>query len=182
MTIADASLGKWLFLCDCGVTKEMHSGNVRDGKTVSCGCQKKARASSLFTTHGMTGTGCHKTWKSMHQRVKVDADYLGIEICERWNSFENFFADMGERPKGKSIDRMNGSLGYFPDNCQWATPKEQCINRSNTVMLEFEGKSMCASDWAKEIGISRKGIMKRLNKGWPVDQVLSSGKYVRKEK
>jgi hypothetical protein len=137
------------------------------------------------TTHGLSGTPTHAAWKGMRQRVsgKVlkDAKYYShVTCCPRWELFENFLADMGEKAPGTSLDRIDNTLGYFPENCRWATAKEQSVNRRTTVMLTLGGLSMCVNDWAKEINVNRKAIMKRLKKGWPIEHVLSPEKYVRR--
>ena len=127
-------------------------------------------------------SGSYRAWASMIQRCKRDTDYVGVEVCERWKLFENFYSDMGDRPDGMSIDRINGQLGYFPDNCRWATASEQAKNRKTTVFLEHNGKRQCVADWAKELGVSRRTIGLRLASGWPVEKALSATRWVRKEK
>jgi hypothetical protein len=86
---------------------------------------------------------------------------VGITVCDRWQtSFENFFADMGERPKGKTLDRINSKLGYTPDNCKWSTQKEQMNNTKRSVL--FEGKT--TQQWADELGLKYATVSYRLRK------------------
>lgn len=92
----------------------------------------------------------------------------GIKVCDRWlHSFENFLADMGERPPGMSIDRHPNKDGdYEPGNCRWATPTEQARNTRRNRMITIEGKTACISEWSEESGVSTALIWHRLNKGW----------------
>jgi hypothetical protein len=97
----------------------------------------------------------------------------GITVCERWQSFRNFIYDMGPRPKGLFIERIDNDLGYCPSNCKWATWHEQSRNRRNNRIIEFNGKSQCLADWAEETGINRNVIAKRLNTGWSIKRALT---------
>jgi hypothetical protein len=135
--------------CDCGAEKTMHASNVLAGYSKTCGCATKEstrRRNATWITHGHTrqvdgtsSTPTYRSWLSMKARCSnpKSPNWLryggrGIAVCSRWQQFENFSADMGERPPGKTLDRSNNDLGYFPSNCRWATPKEQAANRSNS--------------------------------------------------
>jgi hypothetical protein len=131
---------KWLFACDCGGEKIINPSNVKRGLTKSCGCFNResaaARNTRLVTTHGLTRTPEFKVWQGMHQRCNNpnDKSYKnyggrGIAVCERWASFENFYADMGSRPDGMSIDRINNDGDYEPNNCRWTSWDVQANNR-----------------------------------------------------
>ncbi len=145
LVVAGAARGRyglaWSCLCDCGNAKVVHGRDLRGGHTRSCGCLQRDRISELRTTHAATIGGLsltYKVWKSVKRRCfcETDAAYpryggRGITMCERWrNSFENFLADMGERPsRAHSIDRYpNNDGSYEPGNCRWATAKEQSRN------------------------------------------------------
>lgn len=109
---------------------------------------------------------CH----NQNSKDYVDYGGAGIAICERWKSFENFRADMGDRPAGTSLDRFpNGKGGYQPDNCRWATPSEQAINRKSTRWITHKGITMCLKDWATKLGVNRTTIAKRIDGGKGVD-------------
>ena len=126
----------WECLCDCGkicfvVNSELYSGDTR-----SCGCLRIEKATKSFKTHGMTKTLIYDVWRSMNQRChnpsnKSYKNYggRGITVCDRWrHSFENFYADMGPCPPGLTLERKNNDEGYSPENCCYATRKQQANN------------------------------------------------------
>lgn len=130
--------GKRRFLCecDCGGTKVAVKGSLTNGLTTSCGCYHKERASEGKTTHGWSGTTTYSTWKSMKKRCNNENDSVysfyggrGIGYQESWEDFENFLADMGERPEGMTLDRIDVNGNYTKDNCRWATNEEQGLNK-----------------------------------------------------
>lgn len=171
--------------CDCGNTKTIIAGNLASGNTKSCGCMKSDHARNVSKTHGHAcedkKSGAYRAWLCMRQRCKRDKDYVGVEVCDRWSDFIEFYKDMGDRPDGMSLDRIDGSKGYAPDNCRWATKSEQAINRKTTVFLEHNGRKMCISDWAKETGIKKRTISARIQSGWTVEKALSKTEAERKE-
>jgi hypothetical protein len=117
-------------------------------------------------------TPAYRSWEGAIQRCtnpknKAYPDYggSGIKVCARWMKFENFLSDMGARPEGKTIDRIDNEKGYEPGNCRWATPREQTINRRGTSkLLTLGDETMIQSDWAARIGISVPALINRLRK------------------
>ena len=100
----------------------------------------------------------------------------GISYPKEWDSFSVFLRDLGERPPGTTLDRIDSSLGYSKKNCRWATWKEQANNRKNNVPLTFNGKTQNTLSWAKELGINRTTIEERLRRGYTVEQALTHKK------
>jgi hypothetical protein len=97
----------------------------------------------------------------------------GIKVCDRWASYENFLADMGERPIGMSIERKDVNGNYSADNCIWANNEVQANNKRNSVLLDYQGKVQTVAQWARELGILDKTIYFRLSKGWATEKALS---------
>jgi hypothetical protein len=100
----------------------------------------------------------------------------GIKVCDRWlHSFENFLADMGERPEGKTLDRIDNKGGYIPENCRWATRSEQQRNKENTKLYEYKGKTGPLIYWVESLGISKSTLLHRLNDlHWGIEKSFST--------
>src|SRR4029077_2835099 len=97
----------------------------------------------------------------------------GITVCERWRVFANFLADMGERPEGLTLDRIDSDGNYEPGNCRWATLSQQMANRKGIHELYFKGRKLTRQEWAQETGIKYWTIKKRLARGWSVTRTLT---------
>lgn len=166
--------------CDCGVEKIVRGRGLVTGYTNSCGCLQReltaVKIAERTRTHGRTKTVEYHTWTTMKQRCLNPADKhfanygaRGITVCDRWrDSFEAFFADMGERPADKtSIDRIDNDRGYEPGNCRWADDIEQHNNKRNNRYLEVDGERATIGEWARRTGQSMIRIHHRLTLGWP---------------
>lgn len=163
---------KWLCQCDCGTVKEVQKQNVVYGKSQSCGCLQRETEHNGHRTHGMSKSNTYTIWAGMMSRCR-DMDNpnyggRGIEVCERWHSFENFLADMGERPEGLSLDRIDTNGNYEPANCRWVGARAQAQNTRRNVNVTHNGKTQCASEWARELGVSRQRIHQRLSRHEPL--------------
>jgi hypothetical protein len=120
--------------CDCGVFKEVWKHNLTSGHTTSCGCAK-VDFGKTKRTHGHSRADLgkqsptYKSWSSMKDRSGKATGYEHVSKCDQWQTFENFLADMGERPEGLTLDRIDPEGNYEPSNCRWATKSEQAYNR-----------------------------------------------------
>lgn len=162
---------KWECLCDCGNIKNICSKNFIDGSTKSCGCK-------IYKTHGMTGTVEYRSWAHAIGRCedKNDKAYKnyggrGIKVCERWrNSFENFFLDMGKRPSGYSIERIDVNGNYEPLNCKWATTLEQSRNKRNTKKYDYKGEQLTLMEIVALTGLPKTTAFRWLNANQSLDK------------
>lgn len=173
----------WRCQCDCGRETVSVAGNLRSGRSTSCGCRTKERTSEVSSTHGMSATREYRIWSGMidrcrRRRRKDFAHYggRGIRVCERWqNSFEAFFADMGPRPSpAHSIDRIENEGDYEPDNCRWATKREQLNNTRRSRFVAFRGERMSVADAARAAGAVAPAhcCAHRLDRGWSVESAV----------
>lgn len=165
---------KWLFACDCGNKFEANGYYARSGKIASCPSCSAERIRIASVKHGLTNTPEFEVWTGMHTRCynansKDFKDYglRGIAICERWRlSFEDFLSDMGSRPSPlHSIDRKDNDGDYEPNNCYWATQKEQANNKRNNVNLEINGVTQTLSQWANLKGVNVATVWIRHQQG-----------------
>lgn len=129
----------------------------------------------------------HKSWRGMIDRCNnpQHKNYhryggRGIKVCERWLTFKNFLEDMGERPEGMTLDRINNDGDYEPSNCRWATPKEQAQNTSTNVNITINGETHCLTEWSRISGINCKTLRRRLQNGWDHNDLLKPTRYRKK--
>lgn len=185
--------------CDCGHERIVSASSLRSGGTRSCGCLKRGEGWQERTgARGLTrptlppkanraarGTITHKVWRAMRSRcyVRSNKDYWryggrGVKVCARWNSYDSFLADMGERPSPRhSIDRIDPKLGYKKSNCRWATPLEQGGNRGNLKKIVVLGvEYACAARACAALGLSHKFFMGRIDRGWSPDAAATTPK------
>lgn len=175
--------------CECGSVSVHRTRALRSGATKSCGCLQKEKLidrNKANATHGMWGTPEYTAWANMIQRCynpkcEKYPDYggRGITVCDRWlcpvNGFLNFLADMGPKPSRKhSIERKEVNDNYCPENCCWATQKEQQRNKRNNRLIEYNGKTQCLAAWAEELGVSARTLRYRIKAGWPLEAALTN--------
>jgi hypothetical protein len=167
----------WLCQCDCGNQLVVKGNSLATGNTKSCGCYARQRAAERQFVHGMKGSPEHRIWMSMRQRCRDTSDTLyggrGITVAPEWEDFRVFYADMGPRPTSQhSIDRINGDLGYGPDNCRWATPQMQCRNTRSNVIVSYQGRRMTLAEAAEVSGLPYTTLRARKRLGWPDDRLF----------
>jgi hypothetical protein len=169
--------------CECGNQIEVYIYSLKYGLTKSCGCLMREVSSKKATIrnyrHGMADTPEYSVWAGLKIRCndETDMDYggRGIQFCERWENFEAFFADMGPRPSPKhSIERKDTNGDYCPENCIWATAKEQSRNKRNNRLIEYNGMVQCLTAWADELKIGVQTLWQRLKKGQTIEEAFST--------
>lgn len=163
---------------DCkGETFPM-SYHLTAGKSASCGSGMNNRRWKSSATN----PNSYSSWEHMLDRCynEKHTHYKhyggrGIVVCDRWReSFDAFVDDMGERPEGLTLDRIDNERGYEPSNCRWATYQEQNRNKTNGTELTFQGESLSVTEWAEKLDISRQVIFGRLSVGWTVERALTT--------
>lgn len=171
-------------VCVCGVEKDIREDHILSGRIVSCGCHKNEKARKRMTQHGRSYDTIHAIWCGIIQRctnpnLKSYRLYggRGIKVCKRWlDSFEDFLADMGERPDvGYGVDRIDGDGDYEPGNCRWATPKQNARNMSTNVFVEYGGERLCLAEWAERVGVTDGTIKYRIQM-WGIERALTTPK------
>ena len=168
-----------LFECECGDSIETDLNWVRFCDITSCGCLKTELLVQKNTTHGhaVRGklSGAYRSFKAMHQRVIVNSIYSKISICDRWSGddgFANFLADMGDRPKDHSIERIDNLGNYEPSNCKWATQLEQAQNTSQTAHVTIGGETHSISEWCRLKGIPYYLVKQRRQRGLSLEDAI----------
>lgn len=180
---------KWWCECECGIVCVVLSGDLASGGTSSCGCLRNDSVRRAVQKHGKSLSCLHSVWRGMRGRCnnpnnKDYHNYGGrekpIKVCKRWDKFENFYEDMGDRPsRNHSIDRTDNDGDYKPGNCLWVLPKDQARNTRANRMLTFNGETHCLTRWAEICGLSRAALSCRINRyNWTVEDALTKPRQV----
>lgn len=173
----------WVCKCDCGNETTTLTTELLRGRTKSCGCYHNEKFGDAVRKHGQYKTRLYRIWGNMLQRCgnqKNDSYSLygakGIAVCDEWKEFEAFgkWALENGYTDALSIDRIDNSKGYSPDNCRWATPQEQTDNRGCSVHISFDGKNQTLKRWSEETGIPYRKLLWRINNGWSTEKALTT--------
>lgn len=177
-----ASYHYWIARCDCGQTIERRGSHLTHKKrkeVQSCGCLIATQCGLRTRTHGLKSHSAYNSWvKMLHRCTNPDnKDYInyggrGITVCARWHDVVCFIEDMGEKPKGCSIERLNNDLGYNKENCVWATMAQQNRNKRSNRIISLGDRTMHLVDWAKHVGISVSALHQRLAR-MPIERALN---------
>ncbi len=167
----------------CGKITNMRAGNIQRKGIKSCGCLQYEFSPNK--KHGLHGTRTYIAWGGIKRRClnKKEKGYKnyggrGITFCKKWDSFEGFYADMGDAPPGMSIERIDNNKGYSKENCRWATRIEQANNKRSNRFLDFNGNKMTLAQWSKKTGLKESCIYGRLKRGWSIEKTLTTAPLV----
>lgn len=174
----DSKNAFWSCICECGKKTVAVQGQLKRGQRVSCGCTRNRKANIASGKERKTSTFI--SWQSMMLRCNNTnaPDYpryggRGITVCEAWkNSYEQFKKDMGERPIGKTLDRIDNNGNYCPCNCKWSTAKEQQNNKRSNVFHEVFGRRLSPEEIMKTYGITSKKFYYWIKKGRTAQEVI----------
>lgn len=186
LTIIERNKGVFTCFCDCGEKRLVKLTKLLDKNepVTSCGktgCRKSRKNTAL--KHGKRYTPTYNIWSGMKDRCNNlnNANYIyyggrNIQVCKRWlDSFSNFLEDMGERPTNQhSLDRIDNNGSYTPENCRWATAKEQANNTRNNRYISFDGETKTLSQWADSQNIQKQTISSRIKNGWSLEKALTT--------
>lgn len=171
-------------ICECGNTTIAQGQLLRRGTTKSCGCLLRETREKCRKTHGMTDTHLYGVWCTMKSRCHNPKSQRyelyggrGIEVCEEWrNSFETFYewAIANGYKDGLTIDRIDVDKDYRPDNCRWATVKQQQNNRRNNRLIEYNGETRTLHEWSDKLNIKYGTLHYRLKAGWSIEKAFST--------
>lgn len=174
----------WLCECDCGNTSVVCTGDLRQGKSTSCGCFHNEMVANITKSHEMAGTRLYSIWSNMIQRCTNmnRSDYKryggrGITVCDEWkDSFQAFndWAVSNGYADDLTLDRIDSNGNYEPQNCRWATYKEQGNNKRSNRLLTYNGETHTIAEWADIVGIKSSIIYQRINcYKWSVERALT---------
>ena len=166
------------FICHCGKKFSADYYSITSKHSISCGCYRKKQVTNA--THNMSNSREYESWSCMlsrcnNPRTNRSKSYVlkGITYAKEWSNFENFYKDMGNRPIGTSLDRIDNDKGYTKSNCRWATNIEQARNKSNTKYVVYEGKKMPMIEVCDILKLNYNTLNSRLNRGATFEEAIT---------
>lgn len=175
------NFARWQCACECGNLHQADSTNLKRGHVTSCGCLRRETSRS----HGKSGTPTFQSWLAMRARCgrESHSDYSsyggrGIVVCPHWSKFENFLSDMGERPAGTTLDRIDVNGHYEPSNCRWSTASAQQSNKRNNRVIAFEGRLKTRAAWMADLGLSRGYLDACKRRGLTEAEAMAHGRFI----
>lgn len=183
-----SSRPKWRCLCDCGKIVVRNAASLAlEHQIHSCGCYQREQIIQGNKLRGkikfpnpVSYTATYKCWRRMKERClnpKHDqySNYggRGISVCKEWMKFENFLSDMGQRPTGMTIERIDNSKGYYKHNCKWATMVEQQSNKRNNQFLTLGQDRLTVAQWSRKLGVNDSTIRERIRRNWDIASSLT---------
>lgn len=171
---------RWLCRCDCGVEKIVAGGDLKRGRSRSCGCLSRQLVAERSTTHGGHKTLAYRSYQSAKDRCtnpnNPKYEHYGKRvILFSFENFEKFLAHVGPRASKKySLDRINNEGNYEPGNVRWTTHQSQCRNTRKNVLLTYQNETLCIAEWAEKLNLNQTTIRSRIRYGWTVERTLST--------
>lgn len=166
--------------CACGTIKKVSNACLFRGGSKACRQCANISMGTKKWKHGLGKTRAYRCWASMKSRCSNPKDPAfrnygarGISVCDRWMSFENFYQDMGDPPKHRSIERINNNGNYSPDNCRWASVVAQNRNTRRNRILTYQGVTACVTELCERFHVNVDRVGCRIRRGWPVDKAFS---------
>lgn len=173
----------WNCLCDCGKEFITRGSHIKENHIMSCGCLRSELylVNLRHETHKLSKNPIYNSWISMIRRCtdpknKKHKYYMarGIKVCDRWLDIKCFYEDMGDRPKGTSLDRIDTNGNYCKENCRWATSTQQNNNRNINVRINYNGKNQTLSEWSRELGINKSTLEGRIFvRKWSIEKAFT---------
>lgn len=167
--------------CTCGTVGTVDTNNLKRGMSQSCGCLRRELARDRMSTHGASKTDPrYAIWANMIMRCENEKNpsykfygARGIQVCEQWHDFLIFCADVGERPKGLQLDRIDNDGNYEPNNCTWVTPKQNSRNRRDSHYLSLNGVRHTIVEWVEVLDVPERRLRGRVSLGWSDEDILT---------
>ena len=175
--------------CDCGNITYIYPSFFKNGGIKSCGCL--IHQTPYNATHKMSKESIYHVWETMRLRCNSPKNHKyymygarGIKVCDEWNNdflkFKEWALNNGYS-KGLSLDRIDNNGNYSPDNCRWATRKQQQRNRRNNVIITYNGKTQTLIEWSEELNMSYKALRERYRSGWDINKIFNTPVQIRKK-